>query len=1119
MSEAVELATAYVNLVPSFSGIQGAITKGLGGPTEKAAADVGKRAGKGMGSSLASGLKVAIGPVAAILGAAAVGGLLRESFAEAREAQKVGATTEQIIRSTGGAAKVTAADVGALTSSISAKAGVDDEAIQKGANLLLTFKNVRNEAGEGANVFDRATQSAVDLSAAGFGSVEGSSKMLGKALNDPVKGISALGRAGVTFTDQQKEQIKVMAASGDSLGAQKIILGEVESQVGGVAAASATMGEKAGVAFGNLKEDIGTRLLPVADALFALVLEKGIPAVESLVGWIADDLVPAVGAAATNVQAFGQYLYDNRDTIILVGGIITGVLLPAIIGAGVQATISAGKQVAGWLITQGAAVRSSAVQFASYYRIIAAGVVAGARAVVSGAIIVGQWIAMQAAALASSAITVASNIRAAGSFVLQRVAMAAGVIAMVAVRAATIAFTAVQWLMNAALSANPIGLVVIAVALLIAGIVLLWKNSETFRRIVLAVWAAVKGAVLFAIKALVNAAVGLAAWFVKTWKAGVELKDRLIAAFIAAYVRIVATVLTLRDKVIGFFTGLRDTAVARALSLRDKVIAYITGLRDTTVARVLNLRDKVVGFFTGLRDTTIARVLNLRNRVVAYITELRDATIRGVLVLRDKVIGFFTGLRDTAVARTLSLRDRVVGYVTGLRDTAISRVLNLRDKVIGVFTGMRDSTVARATELRDRIVSRIVSLAADMTKKANLVKNNVLAPFRLLRDQAGEIFRKVRDAAGVAFDQLRDKVKSPIRFVINTVINDGLIAGFNKLAGFVKLPELPRVPLPPGFHEGGYTGRLAAKAIAGVVHGDEQVIQSKSRRKIEAAHPGVMDHMNLLGEIPGYFAGGIVGGSGRFSPLFESRLLLASKTAGEGIQAFQRGFRPSTSYSGTSHQGDAIDLQVSQRLIAALRSVGIPTWDRTGKGNWAPHAHGVPLPGAGYAAGSAVWQAQDYLRGGDGLGGRDNGPNVPARSVPAGSGLGDLLNPAKLINAMLGKLDEITGSPFGQVVAGVPKALAKGMVSKVTDLLGFANGTLSAPAGIAEVGERGAELVMGRQVKNFRGGEQVVPLTGAAGRVSSSPMRISGTLDLGNGLRGFVEGVLEDTVTTAGEAF
>ena len=72
------------------------------------------------------------------LGGAALGkftDFLGSSVAEARESEKVGKTTAQIIKATGGAAKVSAGQVGALAESLSEKAGVDDEVIQTGANV------------------------------------------------------------------------------------------------------------------------------------------------------------------------------------------------------------------------------------------------------------------------------------------------------------------------------------------------------------------------------------------------------------------------------------------------------------------------------------------------------------------------------------------------------------------------------------------------------------------------------------------------------------------------------------------------------------------------------------------------------------------------------------------------------------------------------------------------------------------------------------------------------------------------------------------------------------------------------------------------------------------------
>lgn len=300
----------------------------------------GRKTG-GFGKSfLALAGPIGLGIGAVMAGGAALGrftDFLGASVAEARESEKVGKTTAQIIKSTGGAAKVSAGQVGDLAEALSEKAGVDDEVIQTGANLLLTFKNVRNEAGDGAKVFDRATAAAVDLSAAGFGSVDGAAKMLGKALNDPLKGISALSRAGVTFTQQQKDQIKVLMESGDVLGAQKIILGEVESQVGGVAAASATMGEKVKVSWDNLKEQVGTALLPVLDRLGAWFLDKGLPAIQKFGGWISDKLWPAMQKGYQTVMPgvqdalsiLGGAFGDGGFSMKKFGEVITKYVIPA----------------------------------------------------------------------------------------------------------------------------------------------------------------------------------------------------------------------------------------------------------------------------------------------------------------------------------------------------------------------------------------------------------------------------------------------------------------------------------------------------------------------------------------------------------------------------------------------------------------------------------------------------------------------------------------------------------------------------------------------------------------------------------------------------------------------
>ncbi len=216
-----------------------------------------------------SGLRK-FGRIAAIAaGAAALGAVvktLQVGTAEFMEQQKVAAQTGAVLKSTGGIANVTAKQIGSLSTALMKKSGVDDEAIASGQNLLLTFTKIRNETGKGNDIFDQATVAMLDLSVAMGKDLNSSAILVGKALNDPVKGASALSRAGVQLTKGQKEQIEAFVDSGRVLEAQKIILGELTTQFGGSAeAAGKTLPGQLNIlkqTFNNLAGELAATFLP-----------------------------------------------------------------------------------------------------------------------------------------------------------------------------------------------------------------------------------------------------------------------------------------------------------------------------------------------------------------------------------------------------------------------------------------------------------------------------------------------------------------------------------------------------------------------------------------------------------------------------------------------------------------------------------------------------------------------------------------------------------------------------------------------------------------------------------------------------------------------------------------
>jgi hypothetical protein len=255
-------------------------------------------------------------------------------ISDARESAKVGRITEQTLRSTGGAAKISAGQVSALANAISNKTGKDDEAIQSGENLLLSFRNVRNETGKGNDIFNQASSAIVDMTAAlnnGKVTTEGvkaSSIQLGKALNDPIKGVSALQRVGVSFTASQKKQIASLVQHGHTLDAQKIILRELGQEFGGAAKASSDPMERLGTILGNLGERLGTWLLPQVDRFATFVTAKAIPVVTQIAAAFARDWLPKIqavgsfltGTAIPAVAAFTGWLNRHRTEVVAVAG-------------------------------------------------------------------------------------------------------------------------------------------------------------------------------------------------------------------------------------------------------------------------------------------------------------------------------------------------------------------------------------------------------------------------------------------------------------------------------------------------------------------------------------------------------------------------------------------------------------------------------------------------------------------------------------------------------------------------------------------------------------------------------------------------------------------------------
>jgi hypothetical protein len=275
------------------------IEKGVGG-IGKAFQDVGKIAGGFLAANVIAG------------GVGKLTGLIGDSIGAMKESIAVGAQLDAVITSTGGAAGVTANQVKTMAGNMEKLSLFEDEAIISSSSLLLTFTNI------GKDVFPRAQQAVIDMSQALGQDLKSSSVQLGKALNDPINGITALSRVGVSFTEDQKKVIESMVEAGDVAGAQALILQELEKEFGGSAKAAsdaAGANEKYKDKMNDLKEMIGAKVLPVQE-LWMKAQIIGLT-------FLTDQLIPTLEELyAKHWPAVSKVLSDVATTV-------TGTLWPA----------------------------------------------------------------------------------------------------------------------------------------------------------------------------------------------------------------------------------------------------------------------------------------------------------------------------------------------------------------------------------------------------------------------------------------------------------------------------------------------------------------------------------------------------------------------------------------------------------------------------------------------------------------------------------------------------------------------------------------------------------------------------------------------------------------------
>lgn len=275
----MKIAELFVRLTADTSGLKGGLTG-----AQRELDKFGRNAGR----------------VAGLVGAGLFTGMVKNSI----EAQNAIAQLNAVVKSTGGAAGFATPQLQALASEFQKVSVFSDEAIMSAQGLLLTFTNIRGAELTGA------TKAVLDLAQAMGGDLKGAAVQVGKALNDPKVGLTALRRVGVSFSESQIAVIKKLQETGQMVEAQRLILAELEVQFGGSAEAA--------------RNTLGGALKALSNA-FGDTLEVSGEASAGIVGAInrITESLPALRRAADNAfTVWGEQVKMFKRDFVIAGGVI-----------------------------------------------------------------------------------------------------------------------------------------------------------------------------------------------------------------------------------------------------------------------------------------------------------------------------------------------------------------------------------------------------------------------------------------------------------------------------------------------------------------------------------------------------------------------------------------------------------------------------------------------------------------------------------------------------------------------------------------------------------------------------------------------------------------------------